>query len=155
MGDAAVKKTPLFAFLILVLAPVALADYTLPDSVYRMNRLEAAKSKAVKDGMAIAFLYTREKTGCPKAKTASLKAADQLGDLAVVVYADCDKEWNLLPKIVKTALRSSESGEYVPKVVVVDAKIKKVISIVPYAGEAEHNGLLQKARAKIYAETNK
>ncbi|MFA6033720.1 MAG: hypothetical protein WC889_12540 [Myxococcota bacterium] len=121
-----------------------------------MSRFEEAKAKAARNSLAVAIIYTNEKTDCPKNKRASLAAADRLSDLAVVVYADSDNDdWGKLPKLVQTALKSKEAGSYIPKVVVTDAKVKKVIVVVPYADEAGYTELLRQARARVYNEINR
>jgi hypothetical protein len=125
------------------------AEFKMPKSVFRMNQLEEAKAAAQEKGCPITFISTHEKTSCGLCASASVCAAEELDKKTVVVYVDCDGEKPQLPKIVQDALRKPEAGRYVPKTVIVDPEITKVITIVPYATGAEQQTLLKQAKKQI------
>ena len=127
---------------ILMSGPVR-ADFEMPKHVYRMNELEKAKAEAAAKGEPLAIIYTTEKTTCGLNRSASLNAADRLKSKAVVVYA----EWGdkMLPDVVREALTSPEAGKFIPRTVLVDAKMEKVLALIPYALGDEQNKLIKTA----------
>jgi|GEM_PF-1208032 hypothetical protein len=121
----------------------AQADFEMPKHVYRMNELEKAKAEAAAKGEPLAIIYTTEKTTCGLNRSASLNAADRLKSKTVVVYA----EWGdkMLPDVVREALTSPEAGKFIPRTVLVDAKMEKVLAVIPYALGDEQNKLIKTA----------
>ena len=119
------------------------ADFEMPKHVYRMNELEKAKAEAAAKGEPLAIIYTTEKTTCGLNRSASLNAADRLKNKTVVVYA----EWGdkMLPDVVREALTSPEAGKFIPRTVLVDAKMEKVLALIPYALGDEQNKLIKTA----------
>ena len=154
-------KTVITVCFCLLITVMARADFTMPDNAYRMPRLEEAKAEAKLNGRAITIIFTHEKTSCGLCKAASLKAAETLGKATVVVYANADNEWHLLPTSVQMALDSPEAGRFVPKVVILDPELNTVFAIVPYAESSEYvrrlNDAIKRlpaALAKSATETN-
>jgi hypothetical protein len=128
----------------------ARADFKMPASVYRMDRLDDAIVMAAAKHKPISFIYTHEKTKCPLTMAASLNAADKLGKNTIVVYINGDvREEKMLPDFVQAALDSPESGRLVPKTVIVDSDVSKVLVLVPYAKAPLHNQLLKEALKKL------
>lgn len=114
--------------------------FTIPPYVYRVEELEAAMNKAKASREPIAFLYTNENTSCGLATAASLDVIGEFKDGMVIVYvssANEDNDWARVPRIVKNALISSEAGRFIPKTVVVNPEVTRVISIIPYTKNAE------------------
>lgn len=142
-------KTIVTVCLCLLIAVAARADFQMPESVYRMDRLEEAKTAAKHNGSTITIIFTHEKTSCSLCKTASLKAAATLGVKTVVVYVNADNEWRKLPVAAQKALSSPEAGRFVPKAIIIDPEMTKVFSIVPYADGDEYDRLLQAALKKL------
>jgi hypothetical protein len=130
------------------LAPTAAEAFLMPKSVFRMHELDEAKAEAKEKGKAITFVYTREETTCGLCVRASLSAVDELKSKSVIVYAHTD-ETAKLPAAVQQALRSPEAGGYIPKVVLVDANMDKVLAVVPYARGDRHVRLLKDAKKTI------
>jgi len=128
----------------------ALAEFKMPNSVYRMARLEQAKTEAASKGRPITFVYTHEGTTCGHCANASLNIVDKLRSRSVMVYVDYKTEKDLLPDIVRAALRKPEAGRYVPKTVIVDAGITNVLAIVPYARGDEQDKLLKRVGADLW-----
>ena len=121
------------------------AEYEMPKHAYRMDKLAEARAEASAKGEPLTFIYTREKTSCGLCRSASLNAADRLKSKTVVVYANCDQDDGALPPAVKAALSTPEAGKYVPKTVLVDAKMEKVLAVIPYALGDEQNKLIKTA----------
>lgn len=142
-------KTIATLCLCVLIAVEAKANFKMPKEVYRMDRLEEAKAEATSNGRAITIIFTREKTSCRLNEAASLNAAGTLRRETVVVYADCDTEWNQLPATVQEALRSPEAGRFVPKTVILDAGLNNVLAIVPYANGGRYDRLLKDAMKKL------
>jgi hypothetical protein len=135
-------------FSILLAASTIIAGFTLKSGVYRMNDLEAAKSHALSEKKAIAFLYSDENTFCTQCMSASLQAMETLSGTCVVVYVN-KSDATKLPNHVKNALRSPEAGKYIPAIVVMSYDLKKVIAIVPFARGEAYKRLLSQAKEKI------
>ncbi len=133
---------------ILCLAASTALAFRLPGGVYRLNALKDAEEKAKKTNKPITFVYTDEDTTCPYCEEASLDAMKSLKLRTVVVYVHANKEWDLLPPVVKDAVNSPEAGKYIPITVIVDADMKKVNAIVPYARE-------KRTRSKLFREAMK
>ena len=121
------------------------AEFEMPKHAYRMDKLDQARAEASAKGEPLTFIYTREKTSCGLCRSASLNAADRLKSKTVVVYANCDQDNGALPPTVKNALGTPEAGKYVPKTVLVDAKMEKVLAVIPYALGEEQNKLIKTA----------
>lgn len=126
-------------------AGAARAEFEMPKHAYRMDKLDQAKAEATAKGEPLAFIYTHEKTSCGLCRNASLNAADRLKSKTVVVYANSDQDGGALPPVVKEALATPEAGKYVPKTVLVDAKLEKVLAVIPYALGDEQNKLIKAA----------
>jgi hypothetical protein len=135
-------------FSILLVASTAIAGFTLKSGVYRMNKLEAAKSEALSGRKAIAFLYADENTFCTQCVSASVQAMEALSGSCVMVYVD-KSDAAKLPDQVKNALRSPEAGKYIPTLVIMSHDLKKVIAIVPYSRGEAYKKQLSEAKAKI------
>lgn len=142
-------RTIIAACLSILITTLAQADFKMPENVFRMDQIEKAKAEAKSTSRAIAIVFTHEKTTCGLCQVASLKAARMLGEKAVVVYANSDSEWGKLPDTVQNALRSPESGPYVPKVVILDVHFKRVFAIIPSANGEEYDRLLREAMNKF------
>jgi hypothetical protein len=125
------------------------AEFKMPKNVYRIDQLEEAIAKAKVKGDAITVVYTHEKTSCGLCAKASLNVAEILGRKTVVVYADSKSEWYKLPAIIQQALISPEAGRFIPMTVILDAAMKNVLAIVPYAKGEEQNRLLKDAIKKL------
>lgn len=123
----------------------ARAEFEMPKHAYRMDKLDQARAEASANDEPLAFIYTHEKTSCGLCRSASLNAADRLKGKTVVVYANCDQDNGALPPVVKEALGTPEAGKYVPKTVLVDAKLEKVLAVIPYALGDEQNKLIKTA----------
>ena len=138
------------AIVVLLLASQSMAGFTISKKIHRMNQFDEAKAEASSDGKPITFIYTDTSSSCGLCASASLNAIDRLKSKTVVVYINSGNEWNLLPSVVQDALRKPEAGKYIPKTVIVNPEIEKVIAIVPYVRSTkEQNKLLKQARKEI------
>ena len=133
---------------ILFAVSTVIAGFTLKSGVYRMNRLDAAKSEALSGRKAVAFLYSDENTFCTQCGSASLQAIETLAGSCVVVYVD-KADATKLPEQVQNALRSAKAGKYIPVIVVMNYDLKQVIAIVPYARGESYKKLLSEAKENI------
>ncbi len=129
----------------LLAASAAVAGFRLPPGVYRMEAYSEAATRAQQLKKPLAILLSDENSSCPLSDSASLDAIKKLRLRTVVVYAHSRKDWDSLPGIVKSAFRSPEAGKYIPIVIVVDAEVKKVLAVIPYARE-------ERERAKLFRE---
>jgi hypothetical protein len=132
-----------------LLSSQAVAGFRIDKSVYRMDKLESAQAKAKSEGKPMTFLYTDENTTCGLCSGASVNLMDTLRKKTVVVYADSSLDWAKLPGVVQEALRKPEAGKYIPKTVILDSELTKVITIVPYARGSEQDKLLKHAKKEI------
>jgi len=133
---------------ILLAASTVVAGFTLKSGMYRMGQLDAAKSEALSGKKSMAFLFSDENTLCIQCTVASQQAIETLAGICVMVYVDKYGAPHL-PDTVKSALRSSEAGTYIPKVVVMSYDLKKVIAIVPFARGEAYRKLLAEAKEKV------
>jgi hypothetical protein len=116
----------------LFLASIGSAALSLPRHVFQLDDIDVASEEANAWGQPIAFVYTDLDCGCSLAESASYDAFRELRSDMTIVYACSKNEWSALPDIVKKALNARDSGQYIPKTVIVDAKITRVLAIVPY-----------------------
>lgn len=107
------------------------ASFDIPSHVYRIDDLAQAQEEAKADGKPIVFLYSNEDTDCPLAAGASINIMRRFEQSAVILYV-CREDWTEIPLIVKHAINSPAAGEFIPKTVVVDSDIKRVVAIIPY-----------------------
>lgn len=143
--------TPILCIGLLFILTAAHAGFTLPYYVYRIDELEQAQEEAKVNDSAIAIVYTDKNTNCGLATAASLDVIQGLRDDSIIVYANRDS-WAKIPTIVKRAINSPQAGRYIPKTVIVDSEIERVICIIPYARDANNRkDLLGEARNLISA----
>lgn len=123
----------LTSFMILFPVVQASAGFSIPDDAYGMSELENALENAREDGWALAFVLSDQNTTCGLATRASLAAFQELGEDCIIVYIHSpDTRWEDLPEIVHKGLTSKESGRYIPKTVITNAEMNRIIDIVPY-----------------------
>lgn len=139
------KKTFTLCTALLLIAGNALAEFTLPKKVYRIGELEKAQAEAESKGKPITIIYTDETTSCGLCAGASLNAADKLGSKTVVVYVSAREGSQSLPDVVQQALRAPEAGRFIPKTVIMDAALTRLLATVPYAQSPEQDRLLKDA----------
>ena len=113
------------------------AGLPLPGYVYELVDIAEAQDEARQWGQLIAVVWTDLDCGCRLAESATYDTFRELHDDMTIVYACSESDWKQLPSIVKQALRLTESGNYIPKTVIVDADMSKVIAIVPYIRDPE------------------
>ena len=71
----------------------------------------------------------------------------------VVLVETKNNDWQGLPRVIQESLSSGEAGQHIPKTVVADPDLNKVISIVPYLGNPqERTKRLREAEKQIRAE---
>ncbi len=132
----------------------AAAGVPIPDHVLRVDQLERARELAAAQNKALAFVLTDEHSDCGLCRRASLDAFEWLRQRAVLVYVGRD-DIGRVPRLVYRALRSEAAGRYIPKTAVLDRELQRVIAVVPYASQARHRSLLQRAERRILAFTRK
>ena len=107
-----------------------MAGLPLPGYVYELVDIAEAQDDARQWGQLIAIIWTDLDCGCRLAESATYDAFRELHDDMTIVYACSKTDWKQLPTVVRKALRSTESGKYIPKTVIVDAGMSKVVAIV-------------------------
>ena len=107
------------------------AALDIPRYVYRIDQLQQAKDKAKADKKQIVFLFSDERTSCLPSSKASIGIMRKFKNNSVIVYFD-KENWAKAPQIVREAINSPAAGIIIPITVVVDASIKKVVSVIPY-----------------------
>jgi hypothetical protein len=139
----------IIAWLVILLAPLAArAGFELPTAVYRMDRLPRALAEARAKEKPLAFVQSDEGTTCPKCRAATLEAFQLLVDQCVVVYIG-PGEGAQLPALVTAGLRSPEAGRFIPRAVVVDPQLSRIIAVIPYAGLPKRVEILAEAQTLI------
>jgi hypothetical protein len=70
---------------------------------------------------------------------------------SIIIYVSSKNkdDWRKIPANVRKALKFSEAGKFIPKTVIVNAEMDRIIFIIPYARQAERNILLREANKKI------
>jgi hypothetical protein len=130
------------------------AGMEIDSKVYRMDKLDEARAKAVEEGKPVAFLYTDEKSSCPKCCVSAYNTMNELKSRTVMVYVDTEKgDIQRLPKPVQEALRSPALGKYIPKTVVFKPQLDAVLMNIPYALGEEQGKLLKEAKKVIKEAT--
>jgi hypothetical protein len=129
-------------FLLAYACPVlsVFAAFDLPSYVFRIDQLGEAQNKAKSNNAPIVFLYSDENTDCELATAASLDVIQEFKDSCVIIYVTSGKDknaWTKIPKIVRTAIRSPEAGRFIPKSIIVNPGITKVISVIPYTRDSK------------------
>ena len=132
------------------------AEFSIPHYVYGIDGIDQAKRMAIMYGHPIAFVYTNKDTSCGLAASASIDAFKELRKVATIIYACSGKEqndWIHIPKIVKQAINSPDSGRFIPKTIIVDSDLSKVILMIPYERSPEKRiSLLKKAVEQLKNE---
>ena len=127
-------------------------------AVYRLSELEQAKAEAKKENKPIAFLATAlsciqatDVRSSNNSTAATIQDFEALKNATVIVFSDSFAENHTEPSIVDAALHPPDDVHYtVPKVVIVDPDITKVIFVVRYAtNSATQAKVLGAALAKI------
>ena len=144
------KRVVMGILFLVVAVSSARAGFRVPAGVYRVESLKDAEARAKKTKRPITFVYTDAETTCPLCEDASLDAMKSLKLRTVVVYAHANTDWASLPGIVQDALNSSESGKYIPRTVIVDAEVTKVIAVIPYTREKRDRSKLFRAAMRKF-----
>ncbi len=134
------------------IAATGVASFSLPGEVYRMDSLNQAADVAREKGLPIAFIYTNEGTTCGLATAATADLVESLKDCSVLVYvcSEGEQDWEKAPDIFRRAANSPQSGKFIPKAVIVDGDMKKLLAIVPYVRDVDaRKQYLHKVRAAI------
>jgi hypothetical protein len=127
-------------------------------AVYRLSELEQAKAEAKRDNKPIAFLASAssymqatEVHSGNSSIAATIQNFEALKNAAVIVFSDSFTENHTEPPIVDAALHPPDDVHYtVPKVIIVDPDITKVIFVVRYATNSTAQArVLGTALAKI------
>ncbi len=130
------------------------AGIKIDSKVYRMDKLDEARTKAVAEGKPVAFLYTDANSSCPKCNVSAYNTMNELKSRTIMVYVDTEKkELLLLPKQVQEALRAPALGKYIPKTVIFKPELDAVIMNIPYALGEEQSKLLKEAKKLIKEST--
>ena len=138
-----------FAFLCLAGAALATDGFRLPGTVFRMDELDQAQLRAREKGKPIAFLYSDEQTTCGLCARASLRTIDELKMKCVLVYVDARRNLVGYPPAVVQALHAPEGGQTIPKTVVLDAALERVLVYVPYARDDALDEILKQAKKTL------
>jgi len=138
----------------LLISSLAQAAFNLPKYVYHIAQLKEAQQKAADEQRVLVFLYSDKATTCPLCSDASNDILYSFNNEAVIVYAEY-KDWDLLPALVKEAIRKPEAGTYIPITIVTDCQAREVISYIPYE-RYNRLVLIKQAKEKIkeYSDTN-
>ncbi len=149
----AMRKTCTVLVFGLLLSSPAQAGFKISGSVFRMDDLESAQSKASARGKPMSFILSDESTTCGLASASSLAMINSFRSRTIMVYVNSKNsdERQEIPRLVKEAFASAESGKYIPKTVIVDPQMEKVISVVPYARGREQDKHLRRARKDMSA----
>jgi len=148
------KSFVLFLMLTLFPAVHVLAGFNIPDDAYGMSELDNAVENAREDDWPLAFVLSDQNTTCGLATRATSATFQELNDDCIIVYIHLpNTNWEDLPKIVSKGFKTERSGKYIPKTVIVNAEMNRIIDVIPYRrSDQEHRKLLQEAVHKISIE---
>ncbi len=139
------KNGLFFIFLAVLATAGAPGGFKVPMSVYRVDELDKAKTAAQERGKPIALLYSDEHSGCGICVRSSLKIMDELKSRCVLVYIYAHAHLTGLPAPVIQALTAPEGGQTIPKTIVMDSQLEKVLLFIPYAKDEALDEALKKA----------
>ena len=133
----------------MITASPSYAEFSIPSHVYTVDQIEEAKDIAKATAKALTFVYTNKDTKCGLATSASLDAFKELQKETIIIYACSgnDQTRSQIHSLVRRAINSPQSGQYIPKTVIVDSKITKVIAIIPYTRDPNR-------RKQLFNEAN-
>lgn len=135
---------------LLMAGALATAEFAIPKKAYRVSQFEEAKAEAAAAGKPITVILSDATTSCPLACDASTAVFNTLGRKTVIVYVGRGgAEWQALPGLLKEAFQKPEAGTFIPKTVIVDPEVSRVIAFVPYGNPGEMNKALSKAKKTI------
>ncbi len=105
---------------------------------YLIDELAQARRQAREEGKPLTFVYTDPETSCGLARGMLAEVRRNLGGRSVLVFADArdSEDRDKLPRLVRSAFQRPESGRFIPKTVVVDGAISRVLAHVPYSRAA-------------------
>jgi hypothetical protein len=146
-----IRIAPVITLCFLLGAFTASAGFKLPKDIYRVQNLKEAQDEARAKGRPICILYTDADSKCGLATQAALDAIDALDNKTILVYVNSNNEGGFLPSVIKKAFESPESGQYIPKTVVLDAELTEIIALIPYSSERERKVRFTKAKTAISA----
>jgi hypothetical protein len=141
-------KISLLSLLILTSASFASAKFSIPNHVYSVAQLANALSIAKNSNKPLTFIYSDKNTDCSLATAASQDIFKNMQNQSIIIYAERN-DWNSLPDIVKTGINAAESGNYIPKTVIVDSTLNRIICIIPYAEAKKRRQLIKQAQKLI------
>lgn len=141
-------RIPFLLLLILTNASLTYAGFSIPNHVYSVNQLANALSIAQNSNKPLTFIYSDKNTDCSLATAASQDIFKNLKKHSIIIYAERG-DWNSLPDIVKTGINSAESGNYIPKTVIVDSILSRIICIIPYAETKQRKQFINQAQKLI------
>ncbi len=128
------------------------ADFEPMRGEYLLGDLRRAQAQARRRGRVLAFIYTVPDSACRLTDEMFELVRKELSLYSVVVLANAadPKMRRELPPVVRSAIQAGEVGNLLPKTVVVDAEMKKVLARVPYVRDGmERHRLIAEAKAAI------
>ncbi len=126
-----IKKCLLIIIFIIGMTGQALAAFPIPSGVYTISNLDKACQKALEENKPLTFLYSDQDTTCPLCTTASNDILYTLDKMSIIVYVT-QSDWCAVPPLVQNAIISPAAGKYIPKTVIVNPQIDKIVYIIPY-----------------------
>jgi len=145
---AKILKFSIVLLIIFSTSSFVFAKFSIPSYVYTVDQLDSARSIAENSETPIAFVYTNKNTDCGLATAASKDLFQGLKKYCMVVYAE-QKDWGKLPRVVQRSIELPESGQYIPKTIIVDSSCNKMICVIPYAKPAQRQQLIKQAQKLI------
>jgi len=139
-----VKKIFILILCVTICSIEVFGRLLIPNGVFDSKDIDQARRKAKEDNIPIAFLWADSKTPSPEANEVSESVINFFRKKTIFVFVDADdsEAWKHLPKKIKDAFNSKESGTYIPKTVLADPGITKIIAIIPYKDDAINRSAL-------------
>ena len=126
------------------------AKFDIPDHIYSFSQLKEAQKRAKSNGKPIVFVYSNKDTTCALATAASKDILQKFKNHSPIVYVEQNDIKNF-PAALDRAFRAKESGPYIPKTVVLNADVDKMVCILPYADTPQREKLIQQVQGIISA----
>lgn len=139
---------PLFT----VMLGIARADFRPRSGEYLVADIESAQSEARSGNKPLTFILTNPNTTCGAARSMFNEVHRGLRGRSILVFCNSSAgaDRSMIPPMVTTAFSAPASGRFIPKTVVVDAEITRVLAHIPYtADQRERARLLREARSMI------
>jgi hypothetical protein len=150
-------KTPLAVLLVGGLTAFANAGIDIPKSIYKVDQIEEASAKAVKENKGLAFVMSDPGTSCGLCVAATQLAFKNLKSHSIIVFLNSkdDNRWEKLSPWVVTGFSEEKMGKIIPKAVITSPDMSELWGQMSYQDlkqDAPYRGLRKQVDAILKGE---